>query len=371
MLSKHFQPKHLQIAALLALLHGTVVCSATSAQDGDDRALPRLVSKEEGEALAQTALQHWPQIRDKPDCSHLVHDVYAEAGLDYEYATTDEIFDGVKSFQRVRNPQPGDLVVWQGHVGIVIDPEDTSFYSSVISGFSVSSFSSSYWMNRGPRRFYRYKINAAQSARLLSRMTLPKLHSPASVAAPFSEDRFADSDALESDAPDVKPATPERGPSARVLTEKRIPGPTISSTRPPEREEIRSAFTQFSEIKAAELQQSSSLGGPVEVVDSFEIAKIETQGSFGWVELKIKKVGVLTDGGLSSIHGTEKVRFSLLRQADGWTLQGPANSVYLLRQAAVRMIAGRLAALARNPDNQKELKPLTKALAALLADDRS
>ncbi len=362
--------KHIQVAALLALVQGSVLCRPALAQDADVGGATRLVSREEGEAIAQAALQHWPQIHDKPDCSHLVHDVYAEAGLDYDYAVTDDIFDGIEAFQRVRKAQPGDLVVWQGHVGIVIDPEDTSFYSSVISGFSVSSFSSSYWVNRGPRRFYRYRINGTQSARLLSRKILPKPHSTAPVVSPVSEASFADSDTPESDAPDVTAATPERGAGASTLTQKRIPGPTISLTRSPEKEEIRSAFTQFSEAKAVELQQSSSLRDPVEVVDSFEIAKSETHGSFGWVELKIKTVGVLTDGRLSLIQSTKKVRFSLLRQADGWTLQGP-GSVYLLRQAAVKMIAGRLAALARNPDNQEELKPLTRALATLLANNRS
>src|SRR5262249_41270763 len=162
---KHMLSRLQQIAALLALLLGIVVCSRAAAQD--KRQEPRPVSKEEGEAIAQAALRHWPHVHDKPDCSHLVHDVYGEAGLEYEYAPTGDIFDGIDRFKRVKSPQPGDLVVWEGHVGIVIDPDDTSFYSSVISGFSVSSFTSAYWLNRGPRRFYRYLINGLQSARLL------------------------------------------------------------------------------------------------------------------------------------------------------------------------------------------------------------
>ena len=113
----------------------------------------RVVSRGEGTAIAELTLQHWPQVRDKPDCSHLVHDIYSEVGLEYDYASSNEIFEGIDSFQLVEQPQPGDLVAWRGHVGIVIDPEDHSFYSSVNGGFSVSQFDSSYWLNRGPRRF--------------------------------------------------------------------------------------------------------------------------------------------------------------------------------------------------------------------------
>ena len=64
-------------------------------------------------------------------------------------------------------------------MGIVIDPDDESFYSSVISGISVSNFSSSYWESRGPRRFYRYKITEAQAARLLELASSRKAHATA------------------------------------------------------------------------------------------------------------------------------------------------------------------------------------------------
>ncbi len=366
MLSKHFQPKHLQIAALLALLQGIAVRGTVSAQEPEDRPLPRLVSKEEGEALAQTALQHWPQIRDKPDCSHLVHDVYSEAGLDYEYATTNEIFDGVKSFQRVRKPQPGDLVVWQGHVGIVIDPEDHSFYSSVISGFSVSSYSSSYWERRGPRRFYRYRITEAQSGRLLQHASGGRPYATTVGPVPYETSFIANKKNLEDDSLEAEPDLPRRDSEPVVLSDNRVAGAVITSARKPTKEEIRFAFVKLSDANAAELEQSAILNSPIEIVDGFEIGKIETQGSSGWAELKIKKIAAFADGRMSANNGTGKVRFTLLQQSDGWILQDPANCSYLLRPAAVKMITARLAALARNPDNTGDLKPLTKALGILL-----
>jgi hypothetical protein len=372
MLSKNYPSKRLQIAALLALLPGAVVCSAASPQDADDRVLPRLVSKEEGDALAQIALHHWPQVHDKPDCSHLVHDVYAEAGLDYEYATTNDLFDGIDSFRRVRDPQAGDLVVWQGHVGIVIDPEDTSFYSSVVSGFSVSSFTSSYWEGRGPRRFYRYKISRAQSARLLQRASGGKPYATMVRPVPYESTHV---ESQEYDSLEIEPNTPPRGARkdvrSAVMSENRIANAVVTAARTPTKEEIRLAFMKLSDSNSRALQQSPDLDGPIEIVDSIEPGQIEVQGSFGWVEIRVKRIAGFTNGRMNASNRTIKVRFTLQRQADGWTLRDPANCSYLLRPAAVRMITARLAELARDPDHEKDLKPLTRALGVLMADDRS
>src|SRR5215471_4988883 len=375
MLSKQIQSKRFQIAALVALLQGVVVCRVASPQETHDRSSPRLVSKEEGAALAQAALHHWPQMRDKPDCSHLVHEVYAEAGLKYEYAPTNDIFEGLDSFQRVPQPQAGDLVVWQGHVGIVIDPEDHSFYSSVITGFSVSNFSSSYWESRGPRRFYRYRITNAQSVRLLQRASHRKTYAAVTRPAVKKPSYITEKKNLEDESTEAETDLPDRsvdkesGPAA--VKENRIAAGVITTTRRPIKEEVRSAFVRLSDANAAQWQQSAALDAPIEIVDGFEAGRFETQGSSGWAELKMTTIAFFADGRMHTTRRTMKVRFTLLRQADGWTLQAPANRFYLLRAAAVRMIAARLAMLARDPDNAKDVKDLHKALGILLAEDRS
>ena len=98
--------RRIHTVALLALLQSAALYAPLSAQDQDtdSRRQQRLASREEGEAIARTALQHWPQLRDKPDCSHLTHDVYAVAGLDYVYAPTNDVFDGIDGFERVARP---------------------------------------------------------------------------------------------------------------------------------------------------------------------------------------------------------------------------------------------------------------------------
>lgn len=92
------------------------------------------------------------------DCSHLVHDIYELAGFPYEYATSRDIYDGVDAFRRVYDPLPGDIIVWRGHVGIVVDPDDHTFLSALRSGVKVSEYDSRYWKRKGRPRFYRYSL---------------------------------------------------------------------------------------------------------------------------------------------------------------------------------------------------------------------
>lgn len=90
------------------------------------------------------------------DCSHLVHSIYESAGLHYQYATSRVLYRGTGQFQRVLSPNPGDLVAWRGHVGIVVDPSRHIFLSALRTGLKVSSYVSGYWKNRGRARFLRY-----------------------------------------------------------------------------------------------------------------------------------------------------------------------------------------------------------------------
>ena len=72
------------------------------------------------------------------------------------YASSLDLYIGVDEFRRVGRPQPGDLAVWQGHAGIVIDPTQHSFFTVLSSGPGVDSYDSPYWKQRGRPRFFRY-----------------------------------------------------------------------------------------------------------------------------------------------------------------------------------------------------------------------
>jgi len=146
--------------ALLALTFSGLSSSAQTAQQNRlARHWPRLLSVSEGKAILEAAWQHRDGIDLQPDCSHLVHDIYSLIGLDYEYAPSRDLYrNEVTAFRRVFHPQAGDLIVWLGHVGIVVSPLEHSFYSSLNSGLLVDDYLRHYWRNRGTPRFYRYRM---------------------------------------------------------------------------------------------------------------------------------------------------------------------------------------------------------------------
>lgn len=90
------------------------------------------------------------------DCSHLVHDLYQRAGLSYEYVNSEELYDGIPGFRQVDEPVAGDIIVWRGHMGVIVDPLVHSFLSGLRTGVKISAYDSNYWRGRGVPRFFRY-----------------------------------------------------------------------------------------------------------------------------------------------------------------------------------------------------------------------
>ena len=158
----------IKLALMLFPLWSSTVVPVAAAQAYDDSGDRVLVSAEQGQALAEFALQAGPRVRPKPDCSHLVHLLYERAGLAYSYEGSRVLYLGVADFERVKKPQPGDLVVWRGHVGIVLSPEETTFLSSVRSGIITESWKAEHWVRRGRPRFFRYRIGPAADLTLLA-----------------------------------------------------------------------------------------------------------------------------------------------------------------------------------------------------------
>ena len=117
---------------------------------------PHLLTAREGKIIVNAAFEPDRWADRQPDCSHLAHDVYTRAGYPYPYARSIDLYVGIRSFVRVTKPQPGDLIVWRGHVGMVVDPAQHSFYSSVRSGLRTNLYNAPEWKARGTARFYRY-----------------------------------------------------------------------------------------------------------------------------------------------------------------------------------------------------------------------
>jgi hypothetical protein len=107
-------------------------------------------------SLLAAALDARVRRRSEPDCSHLVHAIYERAGFSYAYAPSSDLYAGVKGFQRVTLPEPGDLIVWPGHAGMVIRPSRHIFFSFMTAGPGIDDYQAPYWKSRGHPRFYRY-----------------------------------------------------------------------------------------------------------------------------------------------------------------------------------------------------------------------
>lgn len=115
-----------------------------------------LLTVDDGLAVLGAALESRRPLSRASDCSHLVHAIYERAGFPYVYANSVELYAGADQFEVVSRPQPGDLIVWKGHVGIVISPADHSFFSALRAGRGVERYDSVYWKGRGRPKFLRY-----------------------------------------------------------------------------------------------------------------------------------------------------------------------------------------------------------------------
>ena len=161
-------PLKTTIAALLAILcvSSARKASAQGAARGgthqtEDRNLgpkPNSLSPDDRLSVMAAALDSRLRLSSR-DCSHLVHSVYERAGFPYLYVSSYDLYAGVEGFERVAQPQAGDLIVWRGHVGIVIRPSRHVFFSYTHTGPGIDDYQAAYWTRRGRPRFYRYLKN--------------------------------------------------------------------------------------------------------------------------------------------------------------------------------------------------------------------
>ena len=160
--------KELKKAAFLGFCVSLVICGTiktSAAQEDFFPALTKFTTGFDAPDLPQPRpadsktllLLMGAQIHDTDlDCSHFVQYLYEQAGLYYGYAPSRTIYDGMEGFRRVSHPEAGDLIVWRGHVGIVVDPQEATFLSALRSGVKTASYESHYWKRRGRPRFFRY-----------------------------------------------------------------------------------------------------------------------------------------------------------------------------------------------------------------------
>lgn len=317
----------------------------------------RLVIFEEGQAIVNTAWEeHRERARHKPDCSHLVHEIYALAGFDYPYANSFELYTGVESFSRVRRPQPGDLIVWPGHVGIVLDPGQHSFYSSLGSGLGTDFYDSPYWVARGPARFYRYVAGGKGGLMTAAGRPEPRAEKPVqTITVPVIEDAGEPPSATQAPQKTLaKVATPVAAGSvsntARANFE--IPPSILIVTRAarPARDEITEAISELTNTSEGALRGGdlSKLPNRVVIFDELRVERVQLKKDHGWAQVWIASAVSIDRDRISLKRHHEKRRWELRRAGSGWLAFTPVERVYVPRDIAARVLAERLALLTRN-----------------------
>ena len=288
----------------------------------------RLLSSEQGQVVLSVAREHRENVRRKPDCSHLVHEVYRRAGYDYPYATSFSLYAGVRSFVRVETPQPGDLIVWPGHVGIVFDPGRHTFYSSLSSGLGVDSYVSRYWRGRGPARFYRF-VPEGPGGILMA-------------AGPPQRPKRAPGRATPAGLAAVSPAA---SPTLEIPSSIRI----VTSSLQPTREEVAEALSELSNA-AVDLLRGDDLAAlrqPVIIYDQLHVRGVKVKGKKGWARIQIDSRVTIDGKKIKQKRRSQTQRWELRRDSAGWRALRPQNRVYVPREVAVHLLAEKLELLTR------------------------
>lgn len=363
--------------------------SQSQVKTGVDYGDTVLVSAEQGQALADFAMQSGPSVRPKPDCSHLVHLLYTRAGLIYPYEDSRVLYRGIDDFERVKNPQPGDLAVWLGHVGIVLSPEEKTFLSSVRSGIITESWTAPHWARRGRPHFFRYRIGPSANLELLAAIMRdgPAIGDPgvrnedtktAGLQAPDLRNQAArNDDTQDTDTPGEDSRAPRthrdvalpRDEHGDAAAESGAGGSTafvarIHQRKAPGKREIVAAILENGNARAQELTagRTLDLNHPISVFDRVEVTGIKMKHESGSVVVKLSETMSQEDGRILTARRVER-EFSMVRRPDGaWIISDPRRRTYVPQARALEVFESQAEIFLRRAPNSSGTRALVKAL---------
>jgi hypothetical protein len=367
--------------ALLLLLFCTAVTTVLAQQTADSGAVYRTrenaalqneaaglhpLTLDEGLAILSVALDSRHNGAFSSDCSHFVHGLYERAGFSYGYTPSRDLYKGIAEFRRVTNPQPGDLAVWRGHAGIVVNPVQHSFFSLLRTGPGVESYDSPYWKRRGRPRFFRYvRAGASGTASLRSaNLTLSSAEQD-ELAEPTEPEASQESSRGTLATARIAASKPANGAVAHI--------PVVHSIHP-KADQVDAAFLQScadseENLRGRDLFRSIQ---PVIVFDHVTAGKVHIDGNEGWVEVQIDEVLFFVDGKAQARRGSERQQWPLSRRDQAsWELSPPAGVIYVPQALAVRLMSRQLAQLAqagRNPARLQQKAELVRVLDSLPQD---
>ena len=340
-------------------LVGIVSADAQVADSTQKLAFPmRLLTRQEGRSIVTAAWEQSPSTPETQDCSHLVHQIYLSAGFEYPYVNSTEMYAGNKSFARVKFPHSGDLIVWPGHMGIVVNPLKHSFFSLVSTGLDEQDYEAPYWRSRGRPHFYRYRVEnpvvlSAAKASTSSQISTKNMQHAAAVVAERRSSEEASAASRPSNAAS-DPTTLIYGPPVPAELANGTPVPEIpssisvvSGSKPPTREDVAKGISALNDMSGEALRSGDLFHRqpPVVIVDQFRVERLEIKREHGWAQLRIDSK-VCIGCGLRQPKGSgEKVRWELRRMESGWELVPPTDRTYVSHDTAVRNLAAQLALL--------------------------
>ena len=341
----------------LAVFAALLLCPlrAAAAQEGHREAY-RLVTRDEGLAIVDAISDHHQSLRGKrakPDCSHLVNDIYDFAGFPYPYAKSADLYRGQASFVRVSGPQPGDLIVWRGHVGLVLDPRQHLFYSSLRSGLDTEDFTSAYWRRRGAPRFYRYRAASDQTI-LTARRITPRNDMQSSFRTQLVSQSTTDEARTNVTSRDSIEPLSNSDDDPPVQQVSRAEEPKNASNflinmgnKKPTTEQVKEAISKTYQSVSQGLNADSLLHSksPVVIFTRLRVEQLEFKGKHGWANVSIDTEATLTSGVLDKAARHDQQRWEMQRAKSGWTIVAPTQSIYVPRALAVRIFAQQLAQL--------------------------
>ena len=319
----------------------------------------RLLNAKQGRSIVDAAKDQEQTERDPQDCSHLVHQAYLDAGFEYPYANSFELYRGNENFQRVRHPRAGDLIVWPGHVGIVLDPIEHSFYSLVRTGLEAQDYLGTYWKARGRPRFYRYRVEKTE--------ILTSVRTPAAPRAANSK-KTSDTATLVEEQSPVVASNANRPPKTVSERTKVVSSPAAAlpvtvvesntleiphssaiaaGNKQPTSSQVADAISDLTNASGEILRSDdpSKLALPVVIFERFQVERLEIKRDHGWAHLQMDSRATIAGGETNFKQRHEKVRWELRKTASGWEAVAPADRTYVPGDIAVRNLAAQLARL--------------------------
>jgi hypothetical protein len=329
-----------------------------AASQENHREAYRLLTRDEGLAIVDAVSDHHRSLRSKrakPDCSHLVNDIYDLAGFPYSYAKSADLYRGHASFVRVSAPQPGDLIVWRGHVGLVLDPRRHFFYSSLRSGLETEDYNSAYWRRRGTPRFYRYRATSDQTI-LSARRIAPGNNLDGNFRTQLVSQSTSDQPRTNGTSRvslEPLPGSDDDSPIQHVSSTGEIDPSAPSKVlinignKKPTAEQVKKAISKTYQSVSQGFTADSLLHSksPVVIFTQLRVERLEFKGKHGWADVSLDTEATLTSGTLEKASRNDHQRWELQHAKSGWTTIAPTQNIYVPPAFAVRIFAQQLAQL--------------------------